>query len=283
MGGKPTTRTLVLCGLAMIGFAANSLLARQALGSHLIDPSSYTLVRLASGALMLALLAGARGQSLKGAGGWVGGLSLLAYAAAFSFSYVQIGAALGALILFPTVKIALLAWGRAMGERPARQEWLGAGLALAGLVTLMGPGAARADLTGSMLMVVAGLAWAAYTIAGKEVRGPLVATGSNFARATVIALPLAAWSLGQGHASPLGLTLATCSGALASALAYVLWYAAVPGLTAMQMGLAQLSVPALAGFGAVWLLGEDLTLRLAVAATAIFGGVALALARRRAS
>lgn len=279
MRGRPGARTLVACGLAMVGFAANSLLARQALGSHLIDASSYTLVRLASGALMLAVLARVRAESLRGAGSWVGGASLFAYAAAFSLSYVQIGAALGALILFPTVKIALLAWGRARGERPARQEWLGAALALAGLVTLMLPGAGRAHVGGVVLMVIAGLAWAVYTIAGKGVRRPLPATGANFARATAIALPLAAWSLGSGHASPLGFALATCSGALASALAYVLWYTAVPGLTAMQMGLAQMAVPALAGIGAVLLLGEQLSTRLVIAAAAIFGGVALALVR----
>lgn len=267
------------CGLAMIGFAANSLLARQALGAHLVDASSYTFVRLASGALMLAVLARARAESLRGAGGWVGGASLLAYAAAFSFSYVQIGAALGALVLFPTVKIALLTWGRAMGERPAQREWLGAALALAGLVSLMLPGAGRAHLGGVVLMVVAGLAWAVYTAAGKNVRQPLAATGANFARATLMALPLVAWSLGSGHASPLGLALAACSGALASALAYVLWYAAVPGLTAMQMGLAQLAVPALAAIGAVLLLGEQLTTRLLAAAAAILSGVGLALVR----
>jgi drug/metabolite transporter (DMT)-like permease len=283
MSAAPRARTLVACGLAMVGFAANSLLARQALGSRLIDPSSYTFVRLASGALMLAVLAGARQESLRGAGGWAAAVSLLVYAAAFSFSYVRIGAALGALILFPTVKIALLAWGRVVGERPARQEWLGAGLALAGLVTLMGPGAARAELAGSALMVVAGLAWAAYSIAGKDVRRPVAATGANFVRATAVALPLAAWSVTQGHASAPGLTLAVASGAIASALSYVLWYAAVPGLTAMQMGLAQLAVPALAGLGAVLLLGEVLSVRLVVAAAAIFGGVALALARSRAS
>jgi drug/metabolite transporter (DMT)-like permease len=283
MTTRPAARTLVACGLALVGFAANSLLARQALGADLIDAASYTLVRLASGAIMLAVLAGTRTESLRSAGSWVGGASLAVYAAAFSFSYVRIGAALGALVLFPTVKLALLGWGGVRGERPARNEWLGAGLALAGLLTLMRPGAGRAHFAGIVLMVVAGLAWAVYTVAGKYVQRPLVATGSNFVRATVIALPLVAWSLTSGHASPAGLVLATSSGALASGLAYVLWYAAVPGLTGMQMGLAQLAVPALAGIGAVLLLGEHLNTRLVIAAAVIFGGVALALVRPRAS
>ena len=263
--------------LTVVGFAANSLLARLAIGSAAIDPATYTTVRLASGAALLIALS--RGPAW-GSSSWVGGAALAVYAAAFSWSYVRIGAALGALVLFPTVKLALLAWGRARGERPTTREIVGALLALAGLVLLTLPRASRAEPIGIGLMVAAGLAWAVYTVAGVRATGAVAATTSNFARATILAAPLAVLSAANGHATPAGFGLAVVSGAITSALAYVLWYATVPHLTATQMGLAQLSVPAIAMLGAVALLGEHLTPTMAVASAFIFSGIALALVRR---
>jgi drug/metabolite transporter (DMT)-like permease len=263
--------------LTVVGFAANSLLARLAIGSAAIDPASYTFVRLASGATLLMALS--RGPAWKSST-WVGGAALAVYAAAFSWSYVRIGAALGALVLFPTVKLALLAWGRARGERPTPRDVAGALLALAGLVLLTLPRASRAEPFGIALMVAAGLAWAVYTVVGVRATAAVAATTSNFVRATIVVLPLALLAAARGHATPTGLVLAVVSGAITSALAYVLWYVTVPHLTATQMGLAQLAVPAIAMLGAVALLGEHLTAAMAVAALLIFSGIALALVRR---
>jgi drug/metabolite transporter (DMT)-like permease len=262
--------------LAMLGFAANSLLARQAIGTGGADAATYTVVRLASGAALLAVLA--RGPAWS-ASSWRGGLALAAYAAAFSWSYVRIGAALGALVLFPTVKLALLGWGLARGERPPRRDLLGAALALVGLVLLTLPRAGRADPAGVVLMALSGIAWAVYTVAGVRAANATAASASNFLRASLLAAPLLLLAT-PGTASAPGLLLAVASGAITSALAYVLWYATVPHLTAMQMGLVQLAVPGLAMLGAVALLGERLTAGMAVAAGCIFAGVGLALVRR---
>jgi drug/metabolite transporter (DMT)-like permease len=263
--------------LTVVGFAANSLLARLAIGGAAIDPATYTTLRLASGAALLVALS--RGPAW-GSSSWVGGAALAVYAATFSWSYVRIGAALGALVLFPTVKLALLAWGRARGERPAARELAGALLALVGLVLLTLPRASRAEPLGIGLMVAAGLAWAVYTVVGVRASSAIAATTSNFVRATIVVAPLALLAAADGHATPAGLALAITSGAITSALAYVLWYATVPHLTATQMGLAQLAVPAIAMLGAVALLGEHLTGTMAVAALLIFSGIALALVRR---
>lgn len=278
----------LLCGLALVGFAANSLLARAALGTTAIDAASYTLVRLASGAAMLVVLvaAGVRRRAHRGiapagggAHGWGGAVALAAYAAAFSYSYLRIGAALGALVLFPTVKLALLADGHRRGERPHAREWLGAALALAGLLVLTAPGLDRPDLPGVMLMVVAGLGWAAYTVAGQQTANPLRATRDNFVRATAVAAPLVLPAVIVGRAGGTGIALAVVSGTITSALSYAIWYRVVPRLTGMQLGLAQLSVPVLAGLGAAWLLEEAVTLRLVAAAVLIASGVVVAVAR----
>ena len=272
-------RVFLICGAALAGFAANSLLARSALGRGLIDASSFTIVRLVSGALLLGVVVSARDGRPLANGSWRGGAALLSYAAAFSFSYVRIGAALGALVLFPTVKLALLAWGVACGEHPARIEWVGAVLGLTGLGVLTLPGVGPADLMGIGLMTMAGLAWAVYTLEGRRMARPMEATCGNFARAALLSAPLSIFSLLHGHATAGGVLLAVVSGSLASALAYVLWYSIVSHMSAVQLGLAQLSVPALAGIGAVLFLGEHLGGRLLAAAATIFIGIGLALAR----
>ena len=276
--------TALLCALALVGFAANSLLARGALAAPAIDAATYTLIRLASGTLMLAALVAlarerpaAAPATVRRHPRWLGPAALALYAAAFSYSYLRIGAALGALLLFPTVKLALLADGYRRGERPRGREWVGASLGLAGLVVLTAPGIDRPDLPGVALMVLAGLAWAAYTVAGQRVANPLRGTRDNFAGATVAAAPLLvpAWAI--GHATAAGLALAAVSGAVTSALSYVLWYGVVPRLTGMQLGLAQLSVPVLAGLGAALVLGEAITARLVAAAALIAVGVVVAV------
>jgi len=278
-GGRQIWLALA-CAAAVAGFAANSLLARAALGAGRIDASSYTLIRLASGAVALSGWMMLRRRRAEARGSWAGGAALMAYAAAFSYSYLRIGAALGALVLFPTVKLALLVWGARRGERPAAAEWLGAGVALFGLAALMLPGVGRADPAGIGLMIIAGLAWAVYTVGGAKRGEPVAATAGNFVRSAILALPLAAADLAAGHASRQGVLLAVLSGAIASGPVYCLWYGVVPELTAMQMGLAQLAVPALATLGAVALLGEVLTTRILLAAAAIFAGIGLALGKK---
>jgi drug/metabolite transporter (DMT)-like permease len=270
-------RPWVAGSLTIAGFAANSLLARLAIGGAAIDAATYTALRLVSGALLLVAI---NRSAAWRASSWTGGAALAVYASAFSWAYVRIGAALGALVLFPTVKLALLAWGCARGERPTSRELAGALLALAGLVLLTLPRANRAEPAGVALMVAAGLAWAVYTTLGVRASSALAATTSNFVRAAILAAPVAGVAAAGGHATPAGLVLAVVSGAFTSALAYVLWYATVPHLTATQMGLAQLAVPALATLGAVALLGEHLTAAMAGAAFLIFSGIALALYRR---
>ncbi len=271
-------RLLALCTLAMVGFAANSLLARGAIGARTIDPAAYTVVRLWAGAAMLAVLA--RGASVPLLGGsWRGALALTVYAVAFSFAYVRIGAALGALVIFPVVHLALLAGGAVRGERHRSAEWFGAGLALAGLVALTAPRAQSRDAIGVLLMVVAGLAWAAYTWMGRGVPSALSATSGNFVRSVVLVAPLAPLALATTPA-PLGLLLAALSGAITSALAYAVWYQVVPQLSSMQAGLVQLAVPALAALSAVVVLREPLTTHLALSALTIFSGLLLAIVRR---
>ena len=280
-------RTAALTAAALVGFAANSLLCRMALGPRRVDAATFTSIRIVSGAVTLFLLARLaappREAAATAAGSWASAVALFAYAAAFSFAYLRIGAGVGAVLLFGAVQATMLAWGLRRGERPGRAEWVGLTAALAGLVALVRPGLSAPDPAGAVLMIAAGIAWGAYSLRGRGATRPLAATASNFARAVPLAGALSIGLLGSAHADLRGALLAATSGALTSGVGYSLWYAALAGLTSTQAAVVQLSVPVLAAAGGVALLGEMLTPRLVACGGIILGGVALAVLGRRKS
>lgn len=273
----PSMRTVVLTLLAMLAFAANSLLCRLALLRTGIDAASFTLVRLVAGALMLWLVVRLRRPPLvQGPGGnWWSALMLFAYAAAFSFAYVSLPAAVGALLLFGAVQATMIGVGLWRGERFQALQWAGLVLALGGLVGLLLPGLSAPPLGGAVLMLGAGVAWGVYSLRGKGVGDPLGVTAGNFLRAVPMALALGVALLAQVSVDRAGFGYAVASGALTSGIGYVLWYAALPGLRAGTAATVQLSVPVIAACGAVVFLGEAWSLRLVLASATILGGIAL--------
>ena len=272
-------RTIGLTAVAMAAFAGNSVLCRLALAPGSIDPMSFTLVRIASGALVLWLLARARG-TVSG-GSWRGALALIAYAAAFSLAYVSLPAGAGALLLFGAVQATMIIVGMLRGERLAPAQWFGLALAMAGLGVLLAPGVTAPPAGGAALMLAAGVAWGAYSLLGRGAAlDPLAATAGNFMRALPIAALLSIAAAAFFHASAAGVAYAVLSGAVASGLGYTIWYAALPGLSAAQAASVQLSVPVITALGSALLLGEALTLRLAAAALATLGGIALVIAQK---
>jgi drug/metabolite transporter (DMT)-like permease len=279
-------RTFVLCVLALLGFAGNSLLTRLALRPRLIDPASFTAIRLTTGAFALIVLARIRRPAADmREGSRLSAFLLLAYAAPFSFAYLHLGAGIGALVLFGAVQITMIGWGLTRGERPHAGEWLGLVMAFGGLAALTLPGAARPDGPSFLLMVLAGAAWGAYSLRGRGSKDALGATAGNFVQsAPMAALVLAAGFLvpaaGAHRLSAEGALIATASGAITSGIAYTLWYAALPGLTALRAALVQLTVPVIAAIGAVALLDERPSARLAASGAVVLGGVALALVSR---
>jgi drug/metabolite transporter (DMT)-like permease len=278
-----TLRVVLATIAALIGFAANSLLCRAALGTGAIDAWSFTALRLGSGAVVLVVLARLAGPGrASGAGSFPSALALWGYAAAFSLAYLRIGAAVGALVLFASVQATMIGWSAYRGTRPSARELRGLSIALAGLMVLTLPGASLPDPVGLALMVLSGVAWGAYSLRGSAGRPPLLATADNFVRTLPLALGawLAALVLTSLHASFRGVALACASGALASGLGYTLWYLALPHLGAVRAALVQLCVPALTGVAGFLLLHEQPTVRLLVATPLILGGVGFAVLGR---
>lgn len=273
--------TATLAAAAMCAFAANSLLCRLALGARLIDAASFTSARLISGAVLLAVLVAwrQRARPWSGFDPWAA-LALFVYAIAFSYAYLSLTAGTGALVLFGAVQITMIVFGLAAGERLSVSGWCGLALALAGLVYLVAPGLGAPPLAAALLMAVAGLAWGIYSLRGRGISDPLRATASNFIWSVPLALLASALLSNQQHVTPRGLALAIASGALASGLGYVIWYAAVRRLAALRAAAVQLSVPVIAAFGGVLLLDETLTGRLGLASVAVLGGIAMVLHSR---
>ncbi|KQU86886.1 hypothetical protein ASC78_04860 [Variovorax sp. Root318D1] len=280
-GAPSLLQTVALTAAAMVAFAANSLLCRLALQHQGIDPASFGSIRLVSGALTLALVVRLRARPPSPARvDWLAAAMLFAYVAFFSFAYLSLPAGTGALILFGAVQLTMLGAGLGSGERFGPLAWLGFVLAAGGLVYLVLPGVAAPPLLGAALMAIAGVAWGVYSLRGRGVADPLAATSRNFMRAVPMALALSLIFVARAHADATGIALAVASGAVTSGLGYVIWYAALARLSAMQAATVQLSVPLLAAIGGVLLLSEAITPRLAAASVAILGGIAIVLSQK---
>ena len=276
-----------LTALSLLAFAANSLLCRMALGADLIDPASFTSIRLASGALLLWPLAywTQREAAAVEQGSWTSAAALFIYALGFSFAYLSLNTGMGALILFGMVQMTMLAFALRSGERLRGLQWLGFVGAASGLVYLVSPGLAAPDPLGAVLMGSAGIAWGVYSIRGRGAQASVVMTAGNFVRSVPLALAVSAavavFAASGVHLTAKGVTLALVSGAITSGLGYVVWYRVLPRLRTAEASIVQLLVPVLAALAGVVVLDEVLSARLVLASALILGGVALAVRRSR--
>lgn len=268
------TRLWLLVAAAMLAFAGNSVLCRLALHDGGIDAASFTTLRLVSGAAVLWLIVRLRCGARSG-GDMLSAFALFAYAAGFSFAYLTLPTGTGALLLFGAVQAIMIGRGLMAGERLAALQWCGLVLALGGLAGLLLPGVSAPPPGGALLMVVAGIAWGAYSLRGRGAGDAIAKTAGNFMRAVPFTLALSLFLLRDARADSVGIACAVASGALTSGIGYAIWYTALPHLRAASAATVQLSVPALAALAGIVLLGEPPTWRLLFATLAILGGIAL--------
>ena len=273
-------RLIGLTAFAMIPLAANSWLCRAALRDTAIDAASFTSIRLISGALMLWLLVWLSSKARAGAGNWPSAFALFGYAALFSFAYLGLTAATGALLLFGAVQVTMITLGLRGGERLDGIQIAGVALAFAGLVGLLLPGLSAPPLGGALMMIGAGMAWGVYSVRGKGTGDPIRVTAGNFLLTVPITVLLSLLTIADVSVDMIGAGYAVASGALTSALGYALWYRVLPMLRATSAATVQLSVPVIVAIGGVALLGEPITLRLVLASTAVLGGIALVILER---
>jgi len=265
----------------MVAFACNSLLCRAALSHSGIDAASFTTIRLISGAAILWLAARVRRGAVTGAGNWFSAFALFGYAAGFSFAYLSLPAATGALLLFGAVQSTMIGYGFFVGERLRRLQLVGIILALTGLVGLLLPGLSAPPVYGCVLMLGAGAAWGVYSLRGRGAGDPTMVTAGNFLRAVLIAAALSALMWERISLDSIGVLYAILSGSIASGIGYAVWYTALPALKATNAAAVQLSVPVIAALGGIVFLGEHMTVRLVLASAAILGGIALVILEKK--
>jgi len=269
---------IAVTAFTLIAFAANSLLCRMALGGELIDPVSFTTLRLGSGALALIPISRLLGGSQKpqASGSWGSGIALFAYAIAFSLAYLSLTTATGALILFGAVQVTMLVKAARSGEKLNSVKWAGLLTATVGLIYLLSPGISAPDPFGAVLMCVAGISWGVYSIRGRGNLVPVQMTAGNFLRSAPLAVVVSVIALSSVHLESRGVVLALTSGIVTSGLGYVLWYRVLRSVTTTQAAVMQLLVPVIASFGGVFFLAEQVSARLIVASVLVLGGVATA-------
>lgn len=274
--------TTVYTGLALIAFASNSIICRLALTNGSIDPTGFSTIRLLSGVLVLTMITSIvkDEKSASDSGNWLSACMLFLYIITFSFAYVTLSASTGVLILFGAVQVTMIITGLVQDERPKILELAGLTVALLGLIYLMLPGWEAPSLRGVILMTVAGVSWGIYSLQGKKDGNPIAVTSGNFTRAIPFAFLACIVYLTNLNATFSGVVLAFTSGALTSGIGYVLWYAALRGLTITQAASIQLLVPIIATIGGVIFLSEVISLRLILSSILILGGVGSSFAAR---
>ncbi|MGY3572550.1 DMT family transporter [Vibrio paucivorans] len=276
----------LITAIALIAFAANSLLCRLALAQGAIDAGSFTAIRIISGALTLLVIhlvlqrkervSLTDNKSLL----FLGGVALFIYAITFSFAYLELATGTGALLLFGSVQLTMISVHLLRGNRLNKFEWLGLITAMVGFILLMLPSATAPDLWSAVLMVVSGIAWAAFSMLGQRASSPRIGTTQGFISAAVIILLCSPWLIELDSITVVGALWATVSGVVASAMGYVVWYSAIKSLSLLQASVAQLCVPVIALFAGVALLGEQLNTVLLVSSALILGGIALLFIRK---
>ena len=242
--------TLILTIIAMIAFAANSVLTRLGLLDGSIDALSFTHIRLVSAAMFLGLLVYFKTSEKES-------------------------------ILISAVQFSMLGYGVISGERPSTIQWLGITVALVGFIALLLPGASAPPSLEAALMCLSGICWGVYSLRGRHSSlDPIKRTAYNFIGTLPLVLLVLSVTFFVGPTPQLssnGVWLAIMSGAVTSGGGYAIWYIALRGLTATQGGVVQLSVPVLAAVGGGIFAAEIPSIRFSLIAMVILLGVALAL------
>jgi drug/metabolite transporter (DMT)-like permease len=268
-------KTISCTCLALLAFAANSILCRIALRGEMIDAASFTVIRLLSGIIVLVIVVSLtknnNPQTSKGS--WLASFMLILYAVTFSYAYVSLDTGTGALILFAAVQFTMISVGIITGNKLRYFEWFGLIIAFSGFIYLVLPSLTTPSLASFILMVIAGIAWAIYTLYGRGSTNPIRDTAFNFFRTLPIVIILLMVTIKGAHLTQQGVFYAILSGSVASAMGYAVWYIALNGLTVTQAAVLQLLVPVIAAVGGVIFASEIISLRLLLASVMVLGGI----------
>ena len=287
----------LLTFFTIFGFAVNSLLARVALQNNIISPLSYSLLRLGSGALTLLIIISYKKIKLPKPN-YLSAFALFVYAFCFSIGYIEVGVAVGALLVFSAVQFTII--GDAIlihKEKLFLFQWLGVLLSMGGFVLLVYKGLSVPKnfigYFGAVMMIISGIGWGIYTLKGKFEKQYLLRTASNFIYSLIYFIPLIIifaffkneFVDGQYINAPYiylkPIILGVLSGAIFSALFYMLWYKVVTKLSRVLSSSVQLLTPAIAAVLGIIFLNEKISLNFFISAILILGGIIFVILKEK--
>lgn len=277
-------RFIILVFISLLFLSANSILCRMAISTQNIDAFSFTILRIFSGAILLLIIYFYKNKTLNFdmKKNWLSSFMLFLYAICFSYSYINMFAGIGTLILFAVVQLSMILIAIFYKESFSINKILGIIVAFAGLVYLLYP---KEDFSISFfhafLMIISGIAWAIYTVIGKSSTNALFNTTDNFFKASIFVVLFTIFFIDSLKLDFYTSILAISSGAITSALGYLIWYEILPKMQIITASVLQLIVPILAIFLSVIILDEVLSFELLISTFAILFGIFIALFRKK--
>ncbi len=268
--------------LTMLAFSGNALLTRAALASYNMDPELVLLLRVSAGAITLLLICYLKKYSLKILSNLhlKTAVALSLYLVSFSYAFTGLETGIGVLIQFGVVQLVMFASSFLSDQKVPKNKTIGAIIAFTGLIYLLWPsGDFIINLTSSVLMAIAGMAWGIYSVLGKKAASAIAATTASFLISTPICLifvlllpynPDFSWS-------NTGALLAIASGSVTSGIGYALWYYVLPKIPSTNAAVSQLSVPLIAAGGGMIFMQELITLKFVLSCVLVLGGIALTI------
>ena len=184
-------KIIFLIFLVLLFFALNSILARVAISTQNIDAFSFTLLRIISAMFILLCLCFYKNKSLKIdlKSNYLSGFMFFLYAICFSFSYTNMLAGIGTLILFAVVQLTMIILALFFNEKLTFNKIIGILIAFLGLVYLLYP---KYDFEISyfhtLLMFLSGIGWAVFSVLGKKSQNAIVNAADSFLKAFIIAI-----------------------------------------------------------------------------------------------
>ena len=273
-------KLFILIFIALLFLAVNSILCKMAISTQNIDAFSFTILRIFSGAILLLGIYFYKNRNFKFdmKKNWISSFMLFLYAICFSYSYINMFAGIGTLILFAVVQLSMILIALFYREKLTINKILGIIVAFSGLVFLLYP---KEDFSLSFfhtfLMIISGIAWAIYSVIGKSSTNALLNTTDNFFKATIFTIIFMVFFIKELKLDLYTSFLAVISGAITSALGYLIWYKILPKIQITTASILQLIVPILAIFLSVIVLDEKFSFELGISTFIILFGIFLAL------
>lgn len=270
--------------LALFSLSSNPVLCRMAMVTNQIDAVSFTFFRILSGAVFLLLIYFYKTKrfDLNLKNNYLAPFMLFLYAITFSFSYENMQAGIGTLILFAVVQLTMIFMAFKHKESLTLQKVFGIVLAFAGLAYLLYP---KEDFSlsffHSFLMIISGVAWAFYTLLGKKSTNAFSSTKDNFFKASLMALVFMIFYFNHLTFDSYTLFLAIFSGVVTSALGYIIWYMVLPKMDILTAGVLQLLSPVIAIILGILVLNEKLSIELFTSTFIILFGIFITLFKKK--